>query len=87
MHHDKTDVARGFYHKYDVSRVDGRDEPGQKHDGCEYFVLDLDCDPFAIPAIEAYVKACRSEYPALASDLERKLVRMKYEAPPGAERV
>jgi hypothetical protein len=59
----------GLYGKFDVKRTDGKDEPGQKHHGCQYFVLDLTHDPFALPAIRAYADACRDEFPVLAIDL------------------
>jgi hypothetical protein len=61
----------GIYEKFNVTRTDGRSAPGEKHEGCPYFVLDLKHDPFAWPAILAYAKACESEYPSLASDLRR----------------
>ena len=54
-------------------RVDGTDAPGGKHEVCDYFVLDLTSDPFARPAIEAYIAACEAEYPLLAKDLRAKL--------------
>ena len=60
---------RGLYGKYRVERRDGTDQPGGKHDGCAYFVLDLTHDPFAAPAIRAYASACAGTYPALAADL------------------
>ena len=63
---------QGLFQKFNVSRVDGSDQPGEKHHGAEYFVLDLTDDPFAIPAAVAYAAACRADYPALAADLERK---------------
>ncbi len=59
----------GLYRKYDVSRVDGKDAPGERHDKCRLFVLDIDHDPFARKALEAYATACRHEYPELAMDL------------------
>jgi hypothetical protein len=62
----------GLYHKYMVRRRDGRSARGEKHDGCEYFVLDLTHDKFAAPAVLAYAEACESEYPALAADLRAK---------------
>jgi hypothetical protein len=64
---------RGLYGKFYIDRVDGQSEPGKKHDGCDYFVLDLTHDPFAIPAIKAYAIACAAEYPALAHDLLQKV--------------
>jgi len=66
------DKSRGLYRKFkSISRADGSSEPGRKHEGCRYFVLDLDHDPFAKPALMAYGKACRPEYSKLADDLER----------------
>lgn len=63
---------RGLFEKYKVRRTDGEDGPGGRHEGCEYFVLDLSHDPFALPAILAYAAACEEEYPALAFDLFEK---------------
>lgn len=60
---------KGLYEKFTVTRTDERSEPGEKHHGCRYFVLDLDHDPFAWAAIEAYEVACASTYPSLAIDL------------------
>ena len=56
----------GLYRKYEVRRLGGT--PG-KHDDCEFFVLDWNHDPFAIPAARAYADACQTEYPELAEDL------------------
>ena len=64
------DKTRGLYEKFIVTRTDGSSEPGGKHENCNYFVLDLDHDPFAKAAIKAYWEACKSEYPLLAKDLE-----------------
>jgi len=63
----------GLYEKYKIERTDGRSAPGEDHDGCEYFVLDLSHDPFAIGAINAYAAACESECPELARDLLKML--------------
>jgi hypothetical protein len=68
---------KGLYNKFTVTRTDGRSEPGEKHDGCDYFVLDLTHDKFAIPALKAYAKACNSEYPLLADDLRREIDNIK----------
>ena len=68
------DRTRGLYGKFIIHRTDGESRPGHKHDGCDYFVLDLTHDPFAIPALRAYAKACRAEYPLLAADLDTKLI-------------
>jgi hypothetical protein len=63
------DRTRGIYNKFHVTRTDGKSEPGEKHHGCTYFVLDIDHDPHAIPALEAYANSCASEYPLLALDV------------------
>lgn len=62
--------TRGLLDKFTVWRNDGKSEPGQKHDGCKYFVLDLTHDPFAWPALRAYADACRASHPGLAADLD-----------------
>lgn len=66
--------STGLYDKYRVTRNDWKDEKGEKHEGCQYFVLDLTHDRYAIPALLAYEQACRGEYPVLAADL-REMVR------------
>jgi hypothetical protein len=65
------DPTRGLYGKYRVQRADGTSAPGEKHDGCQYFVLDCHHDPYALPALLAYAKSCREAYPALSKDLAR----------------
>ena len=70
--HD-ADRQRGLYNKYDVKRLDGSSEAGKKHEGCEYFVLDLTHDPFALIAARAYAAACEATYPLLAADLAARL--------------
>jgi hypothetical protein len=69
------DRELGLYEKYTVRRTDGRSNEGEKHHRCRYFVLDLTHDPFASPALEAYAKACRGEFPQLADDLEEDVAR------------
>ncbi len=69
-------TKKGLYGKFIVTRTDGGSDTGGKHDGCEYFVLDLTHDPFAAVALAAYSEACRDEYPILASDLRNSLARM-----------
>ena len=66
------DRKRGLYNKFHVERADGRSDLGEKHHGCEYFVLDLDHDPHALPAIQAYAKSCAADYPKLAVDVLRR---------------
>ena len=63
------DTTRGLYRKFHVERTNGSSQAGKKHDGCCYFVLDLDHDAHARPALEAYANSCEGEYPALAADL------------------
>ena len=70
------DTNRGLYGKFKIERTDGRSAPGEKHAECEYFVLDLTHDPFALYAFGAYVEACQEKYPKLAADLEEKLRRL-----------
>ena len=57
---------RHLVDKYRVTRTDGGHEPGRKHEACRYFVLDLDHDPSAIPALLAYAEACAATRPVLA---------------------
>lgn len=71
------DKTKGLYGKFIVRRTDGRDHPGEKHDGCEYFVLDLSHDPHAYPALMAYAASCSEDYPLLASDLRAKAMLMR----------
>jgi len=70
------DRTRGLYGKFRIERTDGKSAPGEKHDGCEYFVLDLTHDPHAPPALRAYADACRAGYPLLAADLDALLARL-----------
>jgi hypothetical protein len=62
---------KGVYRKFHVERTDGQSNPGQKHDGCEYFVLDATHDPHAKAALLAYADSCEAKYPALARDARR----------------
>ena len=68
-----SDTNRGLYGKYSiVERADGLSGPGQKHDGCQYFVLDVTHDPFAMAALEAYAEFCENDYPLLATDIRAR---------------
>ena len=62
---------RGLYEKFSVVRTDGESGHGKKHDGCRYFVLDIDHDKHAEAALIAYAKSCQDEYPELSVDLLR----------------
>ena len=64
---------KGLYQKFQIiQRTDGQSEPGKKHFGCDYFVLDLTHDPHAREAVLAYANSCASDYPMLARDLRAK---------------
>ena len=67
-----TDKDRGLYEKFRVLRVDGRSAIGERHENCEYFVLDLTHDRHALAAIQAYADSCGGEYPQLAVDVLRR---------------
>ena len=75
------DKRLGLYEKFVVRRADREDRPGYKHDGCQYFVLDLTHDPHAIPAIVAYADSCASDYPLLATDLRAVVKRATGQSP------
>lgn len=62
----------GIYDKFLVERTDGRSSPGEKHYRCDYFVLDWEHDPFAVPAARAYAKACADQFPQLAKELRAR---------------
>lgn len=63
---------RGLFKKFIVVRTDGTSAPGKKHEACEYFVLDMNHDPFAAPALRAYADACEKRFPILARELKAK---------------
>jgi hypothetical protein len=62
----------GYYQKFNVTRKDGRDQPGGDRTNAEYFVLDLTHDPYAIHALRGYVEASKRDLPLLAADLHQK---------------
>lgn len=74
-HRKRSDRERGLYAKYRVERTDGSSAPGGKHERCEYFVLDVTHDPFAVDALKAYSNACLEDYPNLALDLLKMIKR------------
>jgi len=76
------DVTRGLYNKFYVRRTDGRSRKGQRHYHCQYFVLDLDHDEFALIALRAYARACREKYALLAVDLLSEIGRRESEKLP-----
>ncbi len=76
-------TQRGLHQKFEVRRTDGTDAPGGKHEGCEYFVLDLTHDPFAAFAIRAYADACREKNPRLSAELRTEAVSIRLAGCPG----
>jgi hypothetical protein len=66
---DEDKKFEGLDDRYLVSRVDGRSKKGEKYHGCDYFVLDMTHDRYAMSAVEQYGMACKQEYPKLATDL------------------
>lgn len=74
----------GVYRKFNVSRTDGRDQPGGDRHGAEYFVLDVTHDKFAKAALAAYAAACRGDYPSLADDMVRRYGIAQQQAEPVA---
>lgn len=69
---------QGVYEKFTVTRNDGRSAPGEKHDGCRYFVLDLDHDPHARSSLRAYAESCRDTYPGLSAELLALVTHMPF---------
>lgn len=63
---------QGVFRKFNVQRTDGSDQPGGKHHGCEYFVLDVAHDQHAKPALEAYAVACATTHPQLSADMRER---------------
>lgn len=74
---DPIDKRMGLYHKFNVERTDVKHLPGEKHDRCAYFVLDITHDPHAIPALSAYADSCKADFPLLARDIWIKLEERK----------
>lgn len=57
----------GLEHRFNVSRVDGRDRPGGDREGARYFVLDPEHDECARAALSYYATITPSE--SLSNDL------------------
>lgn len=74
------DSERGLYAKFYVRRNDGSSSLGGKHDGCEYFVLDVTHDKHALPALKAYAASCATEFPKLAADLRAMIYGAEMDA-------
>lgn len=74
---------QGMFRKFDVRRTDGSSEPGGKHYGCRYWVLDLNHDQHAPAAMQAYAADCRATHPVLADDIEAEFgAAPSVQAPP-----
>jgi hypothetical protein len=69
MNVDHKDANKGLYEKFTVTRNDGRSAPGEEHEHCRYFVLDLDHDPHVWAAVRAYEEEIAPYFPRLAIDL------------------
>ena len=63
-----------IFHKFNVTRTDGKDAPGEKHDGCLHWVLDVTHDTFAAHALTAYADACEDSHPELAANIRSILL-------------
>ncbi len=61
--------------KFITFRADGTSQFGEKHHGCDYFVLDLKHDKFAKEAMLSYADECEGEFPHLADDLRAKATK------------
>lgn len=80
------DRNRGLYGKFHVWRTDGKSEHGKKHEGCEYFVLDLTHDQHALPALKAYADSARRDgYGLLADDIEARCALISQHSPQNQE--
>lgn len=69
--------AEGYYWKFEVRRTDGRDGPGQFHDDCKYFVLDLTHDPVARVTALEYATHVEHFKPNLAADLRAMVKKIR----------
>lgn len=59
----------GLTEKFRVERVNLDAQVRHRH--CQHFVLDVDHDPHALPALLAYASSCDAASPELAADLRR----------------
>lgn len=77
----KPSTEQGLFRKFDVRRTDGSDAPGGKHDGCEYFVLDVTHDPHAKAVLAAYAAGVEATHPQLAADMRQRYALTPERAP------
>lgn len=73
-----TTKTEGLFGKFNVSRVDGRDQPGGDKEDAVYFVLDIRHDWYAREALRKYATEALVEYPKLAIDLVTLLDEVEY---------
>ena len=66
----------GLYKKFNVSRTDGRDQPGGDRAGAEYIVLDLTYCPFARAAALVYADKMAVDYPQAAAELREVIAAL-----------
>jgi hypothetical protein len=59
--------TEGLKAKFRVERTDP--EAQKRHPNCQHFVLDVDHDPHALPALKAYADSAEAEHPVLAEQL------------------
>lgn len=83
----KTNTQQGLYRKFEVRRTDGSDFPGGKHNGCDYFVLDMTHDPHAKAAAAAYADSAEMDYPDLAADMRGRYGLATLTRPAGGDEV
>ena len=68
------DQTRGLYRKFNVNRVDGRDQPGGDKANAEYLVLDYANDPFGWVCAAGYVTMVAETHRRMSLDLARRLL-------------
>lgn len=71
---------QGIFHKFNVRRADGSSDPGGKHHGCRYFVIDMDHDVHAPAALLAYAESCAVTHGQLAVDLRSEFQSIPHAA-------
>jgi hypothetical protein len=71
-HHEGC-AAEGYGGKFEVRRTDGSDQPGGRHHGCRYLVLDLTHDPSARHAARIFAEDIEGSRPRLSVELLAEL--------------
>jgi hypothetical protein len=67
-HHEGC-ASEGYGGKFEVRRTDGSDQPGGRHHGCRYLVLDLDHDPSARHVARIYAEDIETSRGVFAHEL------------------